>query len=400
MPDGKTVLYTVWNDVGWDVSRIDARRAGSNQSTPVVEIGGGYPRYIRDAGTHGFLVYARSEGLLAARFDEATATMTGQPIPVVDGIVTNLSGGAHFDLSPSGSLAYVPGEFAEASRDLIWLARDGTPVGEKETVRGLTYSWRLAPDGERLLRNSGGFIWIDELGSGRMTRVETTEPANFNSIWSADGKSIVYARGLGSEVDLYTRPVDPRQPERRVTQQHGNKSPSDLSPDGRSLLTYEVDPVSLSDIWIRDMATGDRRPFVKTNASEDHAHFSADGKWVAYQSNESGRFEVFVRSFPNGATVSRVSIDGGISPVWSPATDELFFRGNDGRMMVAAVKYGATFEAATPKVLFDANRYDTNFAVSPDGKRLLMMPLNTTELASVQINVIQNFLTELRQRVR
>jgi len=102
----------------------------------------------------------------------------------------------------------------------------------------------------------------------------------------------------------------------------------------------------------------------------------------------------------DGMTVSRVSVNGGISPVWSPSTDELFFRGNDGKMMVAPVKFGAIFEAGTPKVLFDANRYDTNFAVSPDGKRLLMMPLNTTELASVQVNVIQNFLTELRQRVR
>jgi Tol biopolymer transport system component len=400
LPDGKHVLYTIWNDVGWDVSRIDARATAGGDPNTIVELGGGYPRYIRDTGTQGFLVYARSEGLLASRFDEASATATGQAIPIIDGVVTNLSGGAHFDVSPSGSLIYVPGAFAEATRDLVWITREGTQVGQRKTIRGLTYSWRLAGDGERILRNSAGFVWIDELSTGRSTRLEMTDGANFNSLWSRDGQSVVYARGLASDISLFVQSADNRRPERKVTTDRGMKSPSDLSPDGRWLLTYEIDPVSLSDIWVRDMTTGERRPFVKTSSSEDHAVFSADGQWVAYQSNESGRFEIFVRSFPDGATVTRITTEGGIAPVWSFSTNELIYRRADGHLMAVPVKMGAAVETGPPKMLFDASRYDANYAVSPDGKRVLMMPFNTSEIASVQINVVQNFLTELRQRVK
>jgi eukaryotic-like serine/threonine-protein kinase len=139
---------------------------------------------------------------------------------------------------------------------------------------------------------------------------------------------------------------------------------------------------------------------VKTNSSEDHARFSADGKWVAYQSNESGRFEIFVRSFPDGAVVTRVTSEGGIAPICSSSTNELIYRRADAHLVAVPVKTGETFGAGAPKTLFDVSRYDANYAVSPDGKRLLMMPFNTSEIASVQINVVQNFLSELRQRVK
>jgi dipeptidyl aminopeptidase/acylaminoacyl peptidase len=400
LPDGKTALFSVWNDAGWEIARIAAQRAGARDTVPVVDVGGGYPRYIRDEGTRGFIVYARAEGLLAAPFDESSLTMSGQAVPVVDGLLTNSSGGAHFDLSPSGTVAYIPGGFAEVERDLIWIARDGKPASEKRTINGLTRSFNMSPDATRVVRSTTGDIWIDELTSGRVTRVtKKPELGSYNGVWTRDGKSVVFARGLSPDVDLYVIDADGSN-ERRLTSSSSAKSPSDVSPDGRWLLFQHIDPVTLSDIWVTEMSNPQPRPFAKTAAQESYGAFSPDGKWIAYQSNESGRFEVFVRSFPDGARVTRVSPDGGVEPKWSPSGSELFYRGLDNKMTAVPVRGGAAFEAGKPQVLFDARGYENRFAVSPDGQRFLMMPLIAAEQSSTQINIIQNFLTELRQRVK
>jgi Tol biopolymer transport system component len=401
LPDGKTMLFSVWNDAGWDVSRIAGLRPSDRDPVPVVEVGGGYPRYIRDSGTRGFLVYARAEGLLAAPFDEASLTMSGQAVPVLDGLLTNSSGGAHFDLSPTGVLAYVPGSFAEMERDLAWLNRDGTPASPPRRIHGLTRTWNLSPDGTRVIRNSAGDVWADELASGRATRLTSTpDTGNYNGLWSADGRSVIYSRGLGQNVDLFVVDANGSN-ERKLTTAQGAKTASGVSPDDKWLLFQHPDPVTLSDIWVADLSGATPpRPFLKTPAQESYGVFSRDGKWVAYQSNESGRFEVFVRSFPDGDRVARVSAESGVEPVWSRTGGELFYRSLDGRMMAVQTRLGDTFEAGKPQALFDARGYENRFAVSPDGIQFLLMPLIASEQSSTQINVIQNFLFELRQRVK
>src|SRR5262245_18924483 len=124
LPGGAAVLFTIWNDTGWEPSRIAVQRAGEREHHVLVEAGG-YPRPMHDPATgRTFLVYARSDGLLAAPFDADRLTVTGPPVPIVDNVITNLSGGAHFDV-PSGTLAYVPGTLGEAERALVWVTLDG-----------------------------------------------------------------------------------------------------------------------------------------------------------------------------------------------------------------------------------------------------------------------------------
>ena len=126
LPDASAVLFSIWNDTGWDFARIAAQRAGSRERVVVLEAGGGYPRYLHDpVSGRGYLVYARAEGLLAARFDASALRLTGAPVPVVDAVVTNQSGGAHFALAGEGTLAYIPGNNAEANRELAWVTREG-----------------------------------------------------------------------------------------------------------------------------------------------------------------------------------------------------------------------------------------------------------------------------------
>jgi Tol biopolymer transport system component len=406
LPDGSAVLYTIWNDTGWEPSRIAAQRLSGGDPTVLVEGGGGYGRYIRDAGRRGYLVYARSEGLLAAPFDESRLALTGQAVPVVDGVITNLSGGAHFDLSASGTLAYVPGTIGEADRDLVWVGLDGKSAPALR-IHGMSRTWMLSPDGTRLVRNNttGGpsrDIWIDSLTGGPTMRL-TNSADNFATIWSSDGKWVAYAKGI-SFGSIYRRPSDGREAEERLTTGTKTQAPSSFSPDGKSLAYTEFDSLDGADLWILTMpagsGAGSARPFVKTNFYEGNAVFSPDGRWLAYQSNGTGRFEVFVRSFPDGEQSIRVSLDGGMYPMWSPGGTELFFRGTDNTMMAASVTMAPTFQASKPRVLFDAIGYESVYGVSPDGRRLLMMQLIPNEQSATQVHLVLNFLTELRQRVR
>jgi serine/threonine-protein kinase len=150
-----------------------------------------------------------------------------------------------------------------------------------------------------------------------------------------------------------------------------------------------------------DGAAGrDARPLVKTTFSEGNAVFSPDGRWVAYQSNESGRFEVYLRSFEDASQKVQVSTSGGIWPVWAPSGRDLLYRGTGGTVMAAAVVPGSGPRVDAPRVLLDGSRYDNVFAIGPDGTRLLMMPLLVAEQSATQVHLVLDFLEELRQRLK
>ena len=412
LPGGAAVLFTLWNDTGWEPSRVVAQRIGSSERSVVVPSGGGYARYVRD-GTdfRGYLVYARSEGLLAAPFDESRLAIVGQPMPVVDGVVTNLSGGAHFDVAGSGTLAYVSGPSNEAARKLSWLTRDGaaTPAAEGREISRL---WRLSPDGTRVVRNNTNGpnrdIWIDDMVRQTSARI-TTSDDNFGAAWSHDGRSVIFARGLPVP-NLHRRMADGTGTEERLTTSDKAQSPSSVSPDGKWLAYEEFEPLSGSNIFVLPLpepgttaqpSTGAAaRPFVTTKAVERNAIFAPDGRWVAYQSNETGRFELYVRSFPAGDQVIQVSTAGGISAVWASSGRELLYRRGDGMIMSTTINQPPAPLLGETRPLFDATRYDFEFALSPDGQRLLMMPLPETENSITEVHLVWNFLDELRQRFR
>ena len=202
LADGSAVLFSIWNDTGWEPARIAAQRAGSTGHTIVVESGGGYPRYLRDTSAgRSYLIFARSEGLLAASFDEASLKLTGQPLPVVDNVLTNLSGGAHFDVAGNGTLAYLPGTQTESDRDLVWVTLDGKPALARRIERmGRFFS--LSPDGRRVLRiNSIGQreVWMEDLERGTSTRL-TNAPDNFVGVWSRDGTGWCLLEGRRSRI--------------------------------------------------------------------------------------------------------------------------------------------------------------------------------------------------------
>jgi serine/threonine protein kinase/Tol biopolymer transport system component len=398
LPNG-TVLFSVWNDTGWEPARIAALRPGTNKHEMVIEQGGGYPRYLPDPGRGGYLVYARSEGLLAAPFDEQTLKLKGQPVPVVDGVVTNLTGGAHFAVAAGGTLAYVAGGSAQVERELVWLTTDGRSTPALRRPLGSAYA--VSPDGRLVARIPApgpGSLWIEDLVSGTSMRLGESAD-HFGAVFSRDGSRIASRRAA----DIFIQRVDRRGGEEQLTTSRRVATPGSFSPGDAVLAYYEIDPVTLHDIWVIDLpkpggVRAAARPFLKTTYSEASPRFSPDGHWIAYQSNESGRFEIYVRSYPDGETVRQVSTEGGSEPLWPSDGSDLLYRGANGMLMAAAITLSPEFKVGKPRALFDASRYESGFGAAADGRRLLLMPVVANAQAPTQIHVVLNFLAELRER--
>jgi serine/threonine-protein kinase len=410
LPGNSAVLFTVWNDTGWEPARVVAQRLDGSGRNVVVERNGGYARYVRDgASARGYLVYARAEGLMAARFDESTLSATGVAVPVVDGIITNLSGGAHFDLAANGTLAYVPGAFGEANREVVWVNLDGTPGPPLQTSRLSTLEWRLSPDGRKLLHsNTGGTareLWIDDLERG--TRVQLPQASdNFLPVWSGDGSWIAFIKGV--QGGIVRTGAQSGAPVEMLLPNDGQPTPNSVSPDGRWLAYAVTGKGTQRDIWMLPVPAGPpgsggvpgaARPFVQSVGTDADARFSPDGRWVVYQSNTTGRFEVYVRPFPEGDREYQISTDGGLDPDWSSSGREIYFHAPDSTVMAAPFASPDNGRPA-PRKLFDGSRYENPLAASADGRRLLMVPRLTAEAAATEIRLVVNFLDELRARVR
>jgi len=344
---------------------------------------------------------------MAAPFDADRLTVTGPPVPIIDDVITNLSGGAHFDVA-SGTLAYVPGGVGEAERTLVWVTPDGQTTTARRVQHMGLFFW-ASPDGTRILRNNtigNRDVWIEDLVRGVSTRV-TNSAENFAAVWSPDAQWIAFARGAPIR-NLYRRSLQPGAIDERLTTSPNWQEPAAVSPDQTKLVYTEVDPVSSVDIWVLDLprpgspvsAPLTAKPFAKSNFSENQPDLSPDGRWLAYQSNETGRFEIYVRSFPDAGPARQVSTEGGVFPTWS-RDGSLYYRGINGMLMAVAVKEGGgEFRSEAPRPLYDATRFENSFSVAPDGKRFLMMLRTDVEQSPTVISLVQNFVAEVRQRVK
>jgi Tol biopolymer transport system component len=397
LPGGKAVLYTSWNDTGFEGGIVSVQSLPAGEPRALVR-GGGYARYVGpDAAGRSYLVYAQADGLLAAPFDLDTLSLTGPAVPVLDNVITNLSGGAHVAFSNSGTMAYLPGVLGELDRTLIWVDRKGeaTPVAN---IRGMSLFYKLSPDGKRLVRHNvvgtDRDLWIEDLERGTSTRF-TFGGAHFGGLWSPDGKWIAYSRGFPA-MNLYRRRADGTGQEERLTTGGITQVTGSWTPDVGTLVFVENDPVSGSDIWTVAM-DGDRtpRPFIKTPFLERAPVVSPDGKWLAYQSNESGRFEIYVVAFPQGDRKRQISTEGAFSPIWARNGRELFYQTGTA-LMATSVVTQPEFVSERPREVFKG-RYEGTFDVSPDDQRFLLIKSLTQEASATQVNLGLNWFEELKR---
>jgi Tol biopolymer transport system component len=402
LPGGKGVVYTIWGGGGgWEKARVAVQPLNGGDRK-VLATGAGFGRFVGDE-TVGYLLYAREDGLMAVPFDLSRLATVGTPSLVVDGIITNFSGGAQFAVSSTGSLAYVPDSGDDANRELVWVDRNGA-AAPAATLRGMGRMFDVSPDSARIVRYNADVqaqeVVIEELASGATTRVAVhadsapvlrTSTERHVALWSAAGTHIVYSAGSPA-TNLYLTAVENRGQPERLTTSRNAQWPTSWSRDGRTLAFVEADPLSGSDVWLLTLDAARKpanvRPLMRTPFNEAAPAISPDGRWIAYQSNESGRYEIYVQSLPEGGRRWQISTNSGVYPHWSPRGDEVFFRSGPtrGGMSAVPVTTQPEFTAGPARDLFDARGYDSPFNVSSDG-RFLIMRLRAPD-AAMQVTVV------------
>jgi len=394
LPGAKAVLFTVITPS--QEARIAVQQLETGERKILIQ-GGHYGRYLPS----GHLAYVRAGTLMAAPFDLKRLEVTRPAVPVVDRIMESRTG-AQFSISDQGSLVYISGGASGEAKTLVWVDRKGAeqPVGAPPRP----YAWpRLSPDGRLLavaLQQTD--IWVYDIPRGNPSRL-TFEGASTFPIWSPDGRRIAFASAReGKAPNLFWKPADGSGPDERLTTSQNLQYPATWSPDGQVIGFAEMDAATGLDLWALPLSDRKPRLFLRTPSHEFAPKFSPDGRWLAYGSNESGRPEIYVQPFPGPGGKWQISTDGGQEVLWA-RTGEMFYRSGN-RMMAVETKTQPAFSASAPRMLFEGPyellpNGSPNYDVTADGQRFLMVKAASPETAPTQINVVLNWLEELKQRV-
>ena len=308
----------------------------------------------------GWILWVRTGALVAQRLDVERRALTGDPITLADSVAVwgtdAQPGTGGFSVSAAGLVAYRT-SFSEGRRQLAWFDRSGKALGVLGAADDSALTGPgLSRDGRRAVVHrtvqDNGDIWI--LDGTRTSRFTFDASDDLYPIWSSDGSRIAFDSNRNGTRDLYQKAANGAGSEELLLESSQNKTAYSWSPDGRFLLYRAQDPRTQSDLWVLPL-DGDRKPFVFLNTPFDErtAEFSPDGKWVAYQSTESGRWEIYVRPFPGPGGQWQVSTSGGSQVRWRPDGKELYYIAPDGTLMAAALAVsGAAFEPGVPVALF------------------------------------------------
>jgi eukaryotic-like serine/threonine-protein kinase len=349
----------------------------------------------------GHLVYSRESSLLAVPFDLAKLETTGSEISILENLRAE-EGFGQFAVSKNGTLVYGVGP--PALKVLVWVDRRGNTKPVLAPPRVYSYP-RISPDGKRVATEvtdgSRTDLWIYDLVRDVLTRL-TFDGSSRCPTWSADAKRIVFNSTRAAGIyNLFAQAADGSgQAEQLLPAERGHW-PSAFSHDGRFLTFVQTEnDLDAGDIWVMSLGL-DRsvRPLVRMPSTQYQGLISPDGRWLAYLSDETGRFEVYVTSFPSAIGKYQVSTEGGTEAAWAPSGRELFWR-NQEKLMAAELETGSKFSAANPKVLFTGYirgwpglpQYD----VAPDGQHFLMLKGTQAESAPAHLNVVSNWFEELR----
>jgi Tol biopolymer transport system component len=427
LPDGRRFLFRVYgapDTAGIYLGALDGsaptRLTAADTAGLYLPAGPGPTDASREGGAGraeasregGWLLWVRAGTLLAQRLDVAQARLMGEPVALADGVAVDSLGLSAVSVATTGLVAYRTG--AGSQRQLIWVDRSGTTLGTVGDADSSLSNPRVSPDSRRrvaVIRTVQGNddLWL--LDGARTSRFTSDAADERWPVWSPDGTWIVFNSTRAGPFDLYQKLTSGAGAEERLVASDQGGNPTSWSGDGKFLLYFVNDPQSNSDLWVVPMA-GDRTPFafLKTPFREAFGAFSPDGRWVAYQSSESGRPEIYVRPFispGSGGTAasaasawSLVSTAGGIVPMWRPDGKELYYLSPAGAIMAAPITVtGATLEPGAPVVLFPTRivgggadvQVGRNYDVAPDGRFLI-----NTELDSVAapITLLMNWNPE------
>jgi eukaryotic-like serine/threonine-protein kinase len=370
------------------------------------------PNAVRIAGAFSPAVYAPSRslafffgqnGLVAQHVDVSRGAVVGDSTLVTNGVAaygTSTLFAAAFSVSSDGVIAYRAN--SNVRRQLAWFDRSGNPLGTLgEADDEMLSSPSISPDGRRVaidrISQGNRDVWIED--STRLTRFTYDSGGDAFPQWSPDGKTIVFDSNRRGQRDLFMKKVAGTGTEELLYGSMQSKAVNDWSRDGRYILFLSNDPKTTRDLWILPL-DGDRKPypFLKTEFEEWRGQFSPDGHWVMYQSNESGRYEIYVRPFQGSGRQWQISTGGGISPRWSKDGRELYYVAPDSRLMAVQVKESAsTFEFGGAVPLFQSKMLGGGsevaqgwqYDVANDGRFLMNVP--TEDATAAPITIILNW---------
>ena len=407
LPDGKHFLY--WSRTS---------RVGQSPVVYLGELGTLQAKMLMKSETmavytSGHLLFLRDQTLMAQPFNPVRFELSGEPQPMAEHVAVNGSTvRAMFSVSDTGTLIYQAGE-TSGGWNLAWWGRDGKPSGSiPQPDRYLAPA--LSPDGTRLAveifagAQGIGDIWVFDLTRGTRTRLTFGPNSQGAPVWSPDGKMVFYSSGAGFP-HIRARAADGSTPERVITESNDTvEIPASFSPDGRYLVYERRVPKSEIGfhIWALPLSgdgkSGDGKtfPIVQSAFEERYPEVSPDGKWMAYQTNESGRWEICITAFPGGGAKWQVSSIGGAAPKWRRDGKELFFLDpSDNLVGVDVNASGTAVRLGTPHILFQAvgiQREYGPYDVTADGKRFLINSGDLKE-GSAPFSLVQNWPAELKK---
>ncbi len=382
LPDGRRFLYMVYGqkpeDSAYRVGSLD-----SPDSKPVAPA-----QTLVTYAPPGYLLFVRDRTLVAQPFDAKAVKTRGEPVPLAEHVGTDSVGLATFSVSRDGTLAYRTGD---SGARMLWVDRSGK---ELETIgeRGEYSSPRLSRAGDRLAfslndpRSGKADIWIRDLVRGVNSRFTFGSGANIYPVWSPDGGTIVFRSDREGNYNLYEKPASGQGEEKVLLKDDVSKMATDWSSDGRYIAYGRQGKETGWDCWALP-TFGDRKPILIAGGPflELFPAFSPDVRFVAYQSNESGRPEIYVQSFPVASGKWQVSSSGGTDPSWRADGKRLYYRSADQKLMAVDIQAGESFKAGIPQSLFAATVQPgiarNKYVPSSDGERfLLVAPLGREAL--------------------
>ena len=404
LPGAKAVLFSAYSSTtGVEGASIEVLTLPDRHRKTLVR-GGTWGHYL----TSGHLIYLERGKLFGIRFDPDRLEVRGSPTPVLQEVAYSTAWGyAHVDVSATGTLVY---QSSRSGDDMV-VVRSVDESGNNTPVLPVpgNYSFpTLSRDGRRLALISAGDIWVYELASGSMIRATFGGGYSF-PVWTADDRYLVFhgARGM-----LWTRANGTDQPH-VLTQSDQPQNPQSVSPDGKKLAFVQISSTTGADIWMlplesnsSELSAGKPEVFLQTPYHERGPTFSPDGRWLAYFSNESGSYRVYVESVAHKGNKWQIPTEAISGPIWSRNGKDLFLVHWSNPPEVLALPYtshGDSFVADTPRVWstkikqFTATR---SFEPGPDGQHIIMLlPAETPQKRQDQLIFLLNFFDELRRRV-
>ena len=399
LPDGRGVLFVVSRGGNPMTSDIAVLPPEADTFTVLV-------RAVAAAyAPSGHLLYVTADGsLMAVPFDLDGLRVTGEPVAIGTGVGIRPYGATDLAVAEDGTVAYLTGKRADDPSEVVWVGLDGQVELIDPAWVGSFSTLAVSPDGNRLavsvLASGDEQLWIKELPRGPMTKLTFEGSLNWRPAWLPDGRTVSFTSDRSGSTRIMAKRADGSVPAAVVLELGSDATAQEAVWHPRERwLVYRQTPRDIYAI----SPTGDTVPIVATPFEERAPALSPDGRWLAYQSDESGRFEVYVRPFPNSSSGKwQISTDGGIVPRWSPDGRALYYLGPTS-LMAVEVGSGVTFTPGNRRALFStgflATTQESSYDIMPDGRRFVMIR-NRTSAEDAELIVIENVGRALDSRTR